>query len=918
MVNSDGNKTPDNPDSQDSSNAKPTSSSEFVEKKGDMGPIEGTITPMQDSESEEIIDTPIIGKYQIQRTVGRGGMGIVYLGLNPDTEGLVAIKTLPGNLAQTKLLERFKREARLAAKINHHNAVRILDAGYDEVTGKHFIVTEYIDGEDLEKILSTRDGKLPWPEVVGIVKAVAKALKEAAKHGIVHRDIKPANIMLANNGTVKLTDLGVAKQMDVDSQLTIDHQIVGTPAYISPEQIQSPRDVDTRSDIYSLGATFFHLLTGSYPFAGTSHYDTMRKIVSDPTPDVCEVIPEIPVEVKNIICKMMAKDPDERYQTIDELLDALYSLQPEGGTPTVMTTLIGGTNALQNPGPTPSQGGTRESESFGGNRSPKHGGIILASLLFVVCIIGIVYFLITNNRNQQAETPHQFNSAELLPQRSPKTTVNSAAEAMTSDEHKLKSFTTPDESKSTGPQVEKVDESRNAEKYADSPKNREVLGKKADILRQSDALQHALDKKSVMLDSKSAAGRVDAIRWAESTYELGLSAEQHGKTAFYKKDYEAAMDAYVEANNYFRLSAKEAESKAAQEADKKRKIKELDSLKASVQKMQQRMLVKKRGATEKEAESLAEDAYQAALDKEEEADVSADKGTHDSFLHALNAYSKAAALYDEAIDQAKRQLSLRNRADSSRKDMLETKTLIHVSEEVKRADPTFRKAQSLESTGLRKYQSANYVEASELFTQARNLYAEAIDQINTAKRSEADAARVDMKKVKETISPGSYSSPAFQEASQTEYKGNDAYGKNKWDKAHDYYQSAKLLYQAVQHTSLEKNIAKADKDVAQNHIDGIVQNYKNALESRDIHALKNLLNFSKREERTWKEFFENTINLSCKVGGKNIEIKGTEAKVELQILLTYMNKRGRKWQNRNFPVRWTLSEKEGRWIIVSR
>ena len=232
--------------------------------EGDRKPAQGTNSPIKDSWAEQIVDPSFIGKYQIQRSIGRGGMGVVYLGLNPDTEGLVAIKTLPDNLTQTNLIARFKREAKLAAKVNHPNAVRVLDAGYDHKTGKHYIVTEYVDGQDLEKIMSVRGGRLPWSEAIGIIKSVTKGLKEAARHGIVHRDIKPANVIVASNAVVKLTDLGIAKQMDVDSKLTIDHQIVGTPAYLSPEQILSPKDVDTRSDIYSLGATFFHLLSGNY------------------------------------------------------------------------------------------------------------------------------------------------------------------------------------------------------------------------------------------------------------------------------------------------------------------------------------------------------------------------------------------------------------------------------------------------------------------------------------------------------------------------------------------------------------------------------------------------------------------------------------------------------------------------------
>ena len=183
MPNSDSDQNPKDTDSDiQNKSQKSDTSSKPVNDSGSEGRIESTKTPLQESWGDGATSDPTaIGKYRIERALGRGGMGIVYLGLNPDTEGLVAIKTLPDNLKQANLIARFKREARLAAKVNHPNAVRVLDAGYDDVSGKHYIVTEYVDGDDLERVMASRGGQLPWPEVVGIIKSVANALQGAAK-----------------------------------------------------------------------------------------------------------------------------------------------------------------------------------------------------------------------------------------------------------------------------------------------------------------------------------------------------------------------------------------------------------------------------------------------------------------------------------------------------------------------------------------------------------------------------------------------------------------------------------------------------------------------------------------------------------------------------------------------------------------
>ena len=241
-----------------------------------------------------------------------------------NTDSQVAVKILHRELAlQPEVLTRFQREAKIAAKINHVNAVRVLDADFDATNNVHFIIYELVNGENLETIMVNRGGKIEIPMALEMMRSVAKALVEAGRYGIVHRDIKPANIMVSMDGEFKLTDLGIAKLMESNSSLTRENDILGTPAFISPEQIYSSRTVDHRSDIYSLGATFFYLVTGEFPFTGKSKYRMLESIDENPTPHLCERIPDIPVSLDKLIFKMMEKSPHDRFQNAKELLIAL-------------------------------------------------------------------------------------------------------------------------------------------------------------------------------------------------------------------------------------------------------------------------------------------------------------------------------------------------------------------------------------------------------------------------------------------------------------------------------------------------------------------------------------------------------------------------------------------------------------------
>ena len=266
----------------------------------------------------------VLGKYRIKRKIGKGGMGVVYLALHEALGKLCVLKLLSAKTDGDDALfyERFVREARMAARIQHPNVVEVLDLDTDEATGFSYIAMEYVDGGTLRRLLK-RHGVLEEELVFAILYGVTEALVAAGTAGIVHRDIKPDNIMFTRKGEVKLADLGIGKSNDDDSHLTKSEAMLGTPAYLSPEQVENPREVDCRADIYSLGATAYEMVTGHTPYAAKTVYDTLHKLFYEAVPDPRAESPKLSEWFGNLIMKMMAKEPDKRFQSAQELLAAL-------------------------------------------------------------------------------------------------------------------------------------------------------------------------------------------------------------------------------------------------------------------------------------------------------------------------------------------------------------------------------------------------------------------------------------------------------------------------------------------------------------------------------------------------------------------------------------------------------------------
>lgn len=272
--------------------------------------------------------------YRIQSKIGQGSMGAIYRAVQMSMDRPVAIKVLATKYAESpRFVERFFREARAVAKLNHPNIIQGIDVG--DAGGLYYFVMEFVDGPTVGEILR-RGGALDEKRSLYIVLQVAKALSHAWKNGLLHRDIKPDNIMITRDGVAKLCDLGLAKNLGPgdDPAGTNPGAAMGTPYYISPEQARGDKQLDVRTDIYSLGASFFHMVVGDVPFPGDNAAVVIAKHLTDAAPSPRARNPLVSKAVDAIILQMMARDRDQRMQTPEDLIRAMEEISTApGGTP---------------------------------------------------------------------------------------------------------------------------------------------------------------------------------------------------------------------------------------------------------------------------------------------------------------------------------------------------------------------------------------------------------------------------------------------------------------------------------------------------------------------------------------------------------------------------------------------------------
>jgi serine/threonine protein kinase len=263
----------------------------------------------------------MIKGYRIERRLGSGGMGDVFLAQQISLDRPVALKILPPQLARDEeFIERFVSEARAAGKVAHENIVAAVDVG--ESNGRYFFVMELVEGPTLQQVI-TRDGALPEKRALEVTRQVARGLKQAHFHGLIHRDIKPANIMFTSENIAKICDFGLAREIGTDVTLTMPGIVQSSPAYASPEQCRGRQDLDHRTDMYSLGVTLFEMLTGKRPFHADTPSALFIKHATEAPPVPQSLNPAVSAGAQQLVLRLLRKEPGQRFETYDQLIEAI-------------------------------------------------------------------------------------------------------------------------------------------------------------------------------------------------------------------------------------------------------------------------------------------------------------------------------------------------------------------------------------------------------------------------------------------------------------------------------------------------------------------------------------------------------------------------------------------------------------------
>ncbi len=295
-----------------------------------------------------------LGQYQIVGPIGEGGMAAVYKAYQPAMERYVALKILPRQYASdpktgVEFVGRFEQEAKVIAQLQHQNILPVFDFG--EADGYTYLVMPFVESGTLAELLHGQP--LPLPQIRRIFSQVGEALHYAHSHGLVHRDVKPSNVLIDESGNCQLTDFGIAKIVAKTAKFTRTGGIIGTPAYMSPEQGRGNKVIDGRSDIYSFGVMLYEMAVGRVPFDAETPIAVIFKHIDDPLPLPRNINPELPEAVERVILKSLAKQPEDRYATAGQMVHALRAAIPESADSTSETVIEPQPTAPPAPTPAP-------------------------------------------------------------------------------------------------------------------------------------------------------------------------------------------------------------------------------------------------------------------------------------------------------------------------------------------------------------------------------------------------------------------------------------------------------------------------------------------------------------------------------------------------------------------------------------
>jgi len=354
-----------------------------------------------------------VGAYRVVEKLGQGGMATVFKAYHPALDRYVALKVMhPAFAGDPNFLARFQREARIVAKLDHPHVVPIYD--YSSHRGHPYLVMRFVEGETLKARMER--GPLDMQEVLRIAQAVGEALTYAHGQGVLHRDIKPSNILLTPDGGVYLTDFGLARMAEAGESTLSRDMMLGTPQYVAPEQAKGMKDLDARTDIYSLGIVLYELLVGRPPFVADTPFAVIHDHIFTPLPLPSELNPDLPEPVQRLLLKALAKEPDDRFQSVEELIDTLAASLKSTLTPTPAETVASSSETIVVPPPQPEAVERVQVRKV--KQEPEKSRPWLwavAGAVALLCLIVIALVLTRDVRQQRAVAPPTVEQTDVIP-----------------------------------------------------------------------------------------------------------------------------------------------------------------------------------------------------------------------------------------------------------------------------------------------------------------------------------------------------------------------------------------------------------------------------------------------------------------------------------------------------------------------
>jgi len=448
-----------------------------------------------------------LGEYEIIEVLGRGGMGAVYKARQPSLDRFVALKVVKAGDIDPSFLGRFTREARAAAAVNHPNIIEIYAIG--QQGDYHYIAMEFVDGGHLGALIR-REGKLSAERALPIMKQTAAAIAQAHAAGIVHRDIKPANILLRGDGLVKMADFGVAKRAQGDVAVTMEGHVVGTVLYMAPE-VCAGSPGDARADLYSLGATFYHMLAGTPPFQGTSITQLSLQHNQAPVAPLAEKVPGLPRALSSLVHRLLRKKPAERFASADEVVEAIERVEKT----------MAGAVADSGTADVPASHLTREARA-GAKRQDRNRIILFAGLGSAATVLVLILLAIFLGRGRERPDPGLLavapgqpgTPAQVGPKAVPQTATGARADpkapawsaGLKRADEKAAAWLTAERFADAGSEYEAL-----ARRYDDDALRQTVQEKLSDIRRQAADAYRKTSEQAKQLAAAKAADRACAL-----------------------------------------------------------------------------------------------------------------------------------------------------------------------------------------------------------------------------------------------------------------------------------------------------------------------------------------------------------------------------------------------------------------------